>query len=266
VLIYLLITHVLLPLVLIVWLGLCTGNRGKFWLFRFGIVTAYCVFIAMVGVWGAISYYLPVLYALLYVSAVVRSYKKLRRNRRKRQRELIHHPQQATDDTEQYKQEKWVGTVKSSILVILLLLDGWVLWGYEPTQKAIELNFPLTGGIYYVWNGGHSPLINQCPFYAKQHYGLDIVKLNRAGVSTRSVPAGKLVSFEIFGEIVRSPCDGTVVNVVAGKNDHLQTGKLRELDTGNMVALQCAGVTLYFLHLQFGSVTVKPGQILNEGE
>ena len=141
------------------------------------------------------------------------------------------------------------GWVSSRILVCGLgaglfgVLTLKAAMGYlPPNAEPISLTFPLRNGTYFVANGGSDILLNahlktlkseRFHDYRGQSYGLDIAKLNSAGLCSPGLLPKDLERYEIFGETVYAPCDGTVVATANDQPDLTPPQADREHLEGN---------------------------------
>jgi hypothetical protein len=104
-------------------------------------------------------------------------------------------------------------------LVVLLRIPG-VYWHQPPAEAAVEIEFPLRGGVYSISHGGASTTLNYHYAYPNQTYAIDIVKLNVWGMRKKTISTpSKPEEYEIYGEPVYSPVDGTVIKTIDGKSD-----------------------------------------------
>lgn len=79
-----------------------------------------------------------------------------------------------------------------------LSLNALAIRGFFYAGTPIALAFPLRGGVYYVLQGGNSPLTN--PFHRTGpagRFALDIVKLNRLGNRARRLIPARLEDYGV---------------------------------------------------------------------
>jgi len=137
-----------------------------------------------------------------------------------------------------------------------------------PAAPALNLSFPLTGGTYYIANGGSGELTNAhvrtladgFGEYRGQSYAIDIVRLDDRGLRASVSGPVDPRRYVSFGEPVRSPCDGTVVGVENSAPDMTPPQRDRDRLAGNFVLLDCGSARVLLAHLRQGSVRVRPGQ------
>jgi hypothetical protein len=84
--------------------------------------------------------------------------------------------------------------------LIVLAAKGF---GYGD-QRAAELSFPLEGGVYYVAQGGNSPLLNYHNTNDAQRFALEVVKLNPAGTRALGIYPSDPARYAVFGEGIQA--------------------------------------------------------------
>lgn len=101
-----------------------------------------------------------------------------------------------------------------------------------------------------------------------QRYALDILRLNRLGTRAKGLYPKKLTQYEIFEDPVYSPCTGKVIEVRDDLPDLTPPQRDPENPEGNHVTLTCDGddARLLLAHLKRGSVSVKKGATVKEGQ
>ncbi|GGI45686.1 hypothetical protein GCM10008018_13400 [Paenibacillus marchantiophytorum] len=129
----------------------------------------------------------------------------------------------------------------------------------------MALPFKSTG-TYYILHGGKNEAINYHYTDLFQKHAIDIVKLNKLGATKRLFGSSHpLNEFEIYNEIVYSPLRGKVVKVVDDLID--QPYKSPDKDhLGNLVVIERQGVYVYLMHLKPGSIVVRSGDTVEEGQ
>lgn len=146
-------------------------------------------------------------------------------------------------------------------LSITALLIVWVA-----NVSAQDLSLPFNGR-WFVAQGGDTLNVNHHMRSQAQAYGVDFAKVG--GASQRELTRGTLTKVEDFfswGEPVLAPADGTVVSVVTNLPDNPIGTKDTVNAAGNHVVMRIAEERYVFLaHMQQGSITVKPGDIVQRG-
>ncbi len=124
------------------------------------------------------------------------------------------------------------------------------------------LRFPLEGTWYVLQGGGR--LINHHADIPEQRGALDLVALGPHGTRTR--PGHDLTAYAAYGRPVHAPCNGRVVSAATTFPDQ-RPGEIRyEPPYGNHVFLDTGREIIKMAHLRPGSVTVKPGDVVEEGQ
>lgn len=166
------------------------------------------------------------------------------------------------------RNQKW----SIGIYVVLSLVFGvynvFIFSGYTPEDQAIELEFPLKNGVYYVGQGGDHVHLNYHNAYPDQKYAVDIVKLNMLGIRASGVYPEQLNKYFIYGDELSSPCGGEIV----ASRDQLPDLTPPETDPehpkGNYVKINCENndADIYIAHMKEGSLTVEEGDTVQEGQ
>lgn len=243
-------SSVLLPLfsLLLLWRRPRVPRGG--WIATLLMAVGLCAFSLLAAPWGWFGFGARIVIAVLFVAAVVASLRRPVTEER---------PALVSD----------ASPLRAIVKVLIGVMFGSVALGvlraHAVPPGAIDLRFPLRDGTYLVQHGGSESAANIHAPDPQQRYGLDVVKLNRAGTRARGFYPRDLARYAIWGAEVLSPCNGTVVSAVDGLPDQ-RPGTLDPKNAaGNHVVLRCgdAGVTL--AHLQRGSVRVRPGAAVAEG-
>ncbi|MGL4540034.1 MAG: M23 family metallopeptidase [Candidatus Rhabdochlamydia sp.] len=143
-----------------------------------------------------------------------------------------------------------------------------VLVSSSRIPKAIHIDFPLKNGNYYILHGGNSLFTNHHREVDAQKYALDVIKLNRFGFRSKSVNAQILDDYNIYGDVIYSPCNGLVVEVVDDYSDLEPSIMDPEHPAGNYLTIEMpsSGTTVLLAHVQKGSFLVKKGDSVNKGQ
>lgn len=132
-----------------------------------------------------------------------------------------------------------------------------------PRNRAITLQFPLRGGVFYTAHGGAFPVLNNYhgAIVKAQSYACDFSQLNRWGTRALGIFPSRLDRYAIYGATVCSPGNGVILRTLHGLAD-MPPGQM-DLDNvaGNHVVIRLDGLdtNLVLAHLQNGSVSVKVG-------
>ena len=254
-----LVLQVLFALGLLAWLAFGRPESRTEWLLRSALVAGYLTATGVGGLWLILPWYTPVIYAGLFLAALLRS---------QRQWESL---PDFPGGPVGIAGPAMVGT----LLVLTVALASYILSGWRTPPGAVELSLPLRSGTYLVVNGGGNELINAHlktlegePFrpWRGQSYGVDIEKLNSLGLRARGFLPASLSAYEIFGEPVYAPCAGEVIVAKDGVEEMTPPEMDRRNMTGNHIILQCSSAWVVLGHLKKGSVEVVTGQPVTQGQ
>lgn len=157
-------------------------------------------------------------------------------------------------------------TSLASLLPIGIIVS--VLVSSSRIPKAIHIDFPLKSGNYYILQGGNSLFTNHHREVDAQKYALDMIKLNRFGFRCKAMNAQALDDYNIYGDMIYSPCDGMVVEVVDNHPDLEPSIMDPEHPAGNYLAIEMLSsqMTILLAHIQKGSFLVKKGDSVSKGQ
>jgi hypothetical protein len=239
-----------LPFLAVLWLWKRREEHWLDWLLALFITGALVLACFIATPWAMTSYYLRVLLPLLFLPAMYFSFRKLKAAA----------PYRVSNG-------RLRTALKLVVLLLLLPLDIMAVSTYFYPVAPVELRFPLQGGVYYVIQGGNSRLTN--PFHKsgsdnREAYALDIVKLNGSGNRATGVYPGGLDSYAIYNEMVYSPCDGEVIEMVDWILDNPIGDEGRS--PSNHLTLRCKGMRITLAHMERGTFLVQAGQMVREGQ
>jgi len=154
---------------------------------------------------------------------------------------------------------------------ILTLIFGAmsVLYFTGTTGKPdrVALSFPFKPGKYFVLQGGKGLPTNVFHFSLRGAvYAMDIVQLNEAGGRANKIFSRKLTDYVIFGDTIYAPCDGLVKRAYSGDPDNIPPAMNRGPKNTNQVLLETPGYYVFMGHLKMGSVVVREGQYVKQGD
>jgi len=160
--------------------------------------------------------------------------------------------------------------ILNAVAVIVLVAFGFFVWRDVTKEEvvavpadAVDLEFPLSGGQFYVmYSGPDDSLYGYVHTSLAEKYALDIVKDNGApqffGSTLENDPS--------FGTSVTSPCTGQVVWAQNNKPD-LPIGQKDPGAVANSVTIKCdAGFEVVMAHFKQGSVVVNVDQRIVAGD
>ena len=248
-----LLTHLLLPLTFIISLWRASFNSKLDWISQslFTLMLVIWAFLAIPWDWS--SYYLRFLWPLLLIPAVYSSWKKAK--------------------TLPFR-IPFTLSQKLSIgfnIVLFLFFGGYTIYslsGLTTKDTAIELEFPLKDGTYYVRQGGNSVSINYHNAYQSQQYAIDITKLNALGMRSTGIYPEKLNNYYIYGDKLYAPCAGLIVSARNDLPDSNPPKSDPKNASGNHVVIQCEQeeVEVLIAHMLEGSVAVTEGDRIKKGQ
>ena len=239
--------HVVVPLILIGTVAIKRQPNILFWLLTiltFGSILAYLW--ATVR-WEMVSIYFRPLFFILFLVALIFSYRRIRRP--------------------VSKPKKIVVALEAGIYLILLVLFSGLNWfsfkGYLTPENTIDLASPFRDGKQIILHGGASPFTNGHFHVKPQNHALDIVGLNALGMRSATFTGGEnLDNYAIFGQQIYSPIDGTIMVVVDKFDDQNPPVTDVEHLAGNHVLIESGGVEVLLAHLKKGSVLVNEGDFV----
>ncbi|HVG34852.1 MAG TPA: M23 family metallopeptidase [Pyrinomonadaceae bacterium] len=242
----------LLPFLSIAWLWKKRAKNRLDWALTLSLAGALSLLTFIATPWAFTSYYLRCVLVVLFALAAYFSFKKIKDSRH---------------ETPSSVGNRAVNAFKVILLLVLLSLDIAAISSYFYPSPSVELNFPFSNGVYYVIQGGNSVITN--PFHRtginnKEDYAMDIVKLNWTGNRATGIYPGALSSYAVFGETVYSPCAGEVIEVVDGVPDNPIGDEGHQ--PSNQVVIRCQGVRVTLAHMTSGSLLIRQGQTLKEGQ
>jgi hypothetical protein len=251
-----LLTQVLIPLALLAWFASRRQRSQSAWLIEAILVASYLVAIALAGLWLTLPWYLPLVYAALFVVGLLRG--------------------RPSADRWPASRAGWVGlALRSAAALLCAGLALYALAGRRPPVDTVELAFPLAAGTYLVAAGGGNSLINphletltleRARPYRGQSYGVDLVALDDWGLRASGLAPKDPAAYRIFGRSILAPCAGDVVASTDGLADLSPPTVDREHMAGNYVLLDCGGPWVLLGHMQQGSVQVQEGERVEIGQ
>lgn len=173
----------------------------------------------------------------------------------------------------------WSGLLVS---VVLLGLGGWfgaqaVEGRGAPPVPVVDISNPFASGHFLVASGGSHPLINahmrtldetveRYSAWRGQSYAVDLVGLGPWGLRARGWQPSDPFAYAIFGTTLLAPCSGTVVSSEGSLPDFDIPQQDTDNRLGNHVLLRCGDVEILLAHMRQGSVEVREGEAVTEGQ
>lgn len=170
-----------------------------------------------------------------------------------------------------WKKEKrparWRVMVNLFFSAILLTLSVLYFTGTTGKAGTIELAFPLRTGRYFVLQGGKGLPTNLFHYSLRGAiYAIDIVKLRSDGRRANAIFSHRLEDYEIFGDTLYSPCDGTVVRALGDDPDNIPPDMTRGAHNTNQVLIETKDSYVFLAHLKMNSIVVKEGDKVKQGQ
>ena len=255
--------HWIIPFILIVWTWRKNDTRWMGWILQIVVLASYTTFVFLMGTWMFASFYLRYLIVALSIAAAIRSFFKIRRL------QSAVRPGVWT----------WIGygaKLFASLLLVYLIVGAIRSHFYE--EEPVSLSFPFKNGVYTVFEGGNgraSSLMNY-HYGSSMHkgasvnrsmkYAVDVTKLSMWGNDANGILPRDNAKYAIFNEVLYSPCDGEIFDVVDKWDNNVPFGDKAPYNVGNHVVIKTSNFLVLMGHLQKGSITVKVGDRVTQGQ
>ncbi|MBO9728162.1 MAG: peptidoglycan DD-metalloendopeptidase family protein [Chitinophaga sp.] len=158
---------------------------------------------------------------------------------------------------------------RSNLILSALFISLSILYftGTTGTPDTVRLSLPFKSGKYYVLQGGKGLPTNVFHFSLRGAvYAMDIVQLNNYGGRANQIFSRNLHDYTIFGDTLYAPCDGQVARAYSDDPDNIPPNMNRGPKNTNQVLLETPGYYVFMGHLKKGSVVVKEGQYVKQGD
>lgn len=247
------ITHILLPLALLFWVGFSRASSRLSWLMILILTAAWLLTFHIVGAgWGWVGWIWPWVFWALLPLAAGRFY-----NRR----------WPYTPWIPPKKVGSIIGAVVLTLIALPLAVDTFRLPGAGNFEgEPLDLRWPLRGGTFLVLHGGGNELVNHHFTVPAQRYALDVLAVNAFGLRASGFLPDDLDSYMVWGTPILAPCTGEVLAAVDGLPDRPIMDPDPENLLGNYVTIFCKDATLLFAHIREGSVAVTAGDSVSAGQ
>ena len=245
------IFQIALPAAFIISLWRKTFHSKIEWAAEALMTIVYITWVFCGSTWDWFSYYWRYIWLILLFAAVFRSWQKGRSL-----------PVRIKFNNGQ----KWTMGVNVFLIFVFGLYSVWIFKGFTADGTAVELEFPLKSGAYYVGQGGNAVQINYHNEFIPQQYALDIVELNGLGMRAKGLYPKELDRYAIYGETLYSPCTGKIVEARNDLPDLIPPKADSKNPEGNYVNIACEGVNVLIAHMKEGSSAVKAGDSIEKGQ
>jgi hypothetical protein len=258
------LTQVVLPLLLLAWLALFPAAGWPARGLQLISVAAILLGIILVALWVMPPFWVPYVYALLFVIiTILHLIRGGLYERGLRQRSA------------------------TSSFILLLVAGLGLLGGYLafqalqgrvfPEEVVVDIEPPFAPGHYIVAHGGSTPMINvhlktldesvdrYLPWRG-QSKAMDIFRISPLGLHKEGWRPVEPSRYATFGVPVVAPCRGEVALVVDGHADMPVPEMDREHMAGNYVAIDCGNFFVILAHLRLGSIVVAKNDLVETGD
>lgn len=208
--------------------------------------------------WTAVNYYMRILPLALSLALLIRWLKPLRNS--------------------PWLPERTVTSLGLTILLLALIGSvGYVDYRVNQSTSLKNINqvpllsmFPVRTGLYTVINGGNGLYGWAMNAYStnwlgqsvegndEMDFAVDIIEIRTSGAAAKRILSKDFRDYEIFNELVYSPCVGEVISVEDG---HPEVSPLSPgAGAGNQIMIRCADFLITLSNLRNGSIDVTVGE------
>jgi hypothetical protein len=258
----LILTQILLPLALILWLLLAPLRNSLGVSLQILVTAIGLLAIARMGVWIFPPWWTIYLYGLLFILALVTVLRRVKSLRK--------------------LPSQWFGWIVIIVVVAFGVftsneaVQSWT-GQFPPPIPTVDLAFPLRNGNYLIVNGGSNIRINahlklldksvpRFQAYRGSAYGVDIIKIDPIGLRANGLLPSNPAAYRIYGEPVLAPCSGKIIKAVDG----LPNMTIPQIDAvnraGNHVILRCGNIDVLLAHFRPQSLSVRTGTVVQVGD
>ncbi len=245
--------HLILPALFLFWIFKSKARTKAQWFSIVALVGSYLLMMWQGGAgWGWFGHYWPSLFLVLFLVCVTMSWS--------RRKTLPWIPEKRI--------KPWLGLILLGAIAGLLALgvpSTFTARSY-PKEKAINLLFPLKGGIFHIGHGGSNETMNHHYPIPAQKYALDIEKLNGFGIRANGLMPTDLEKYVIFGNEVLAPCSGEVIASETSLKEMIPPEGDKENILGNHIVIFCNDMSVLLAHLKQNSVQLKKGDLVEQGK
>lgn len=147
----------------------------------------------------------------------------------------------------------------------------------DSNDEILNIAFPCKNGTYLITDGGDGSICSLMNYhykgsihgknntYKSMRFAVDIVEMKSNGRTVKSTLSNNNKDYEIFYKKVYSPIDGIVIDVKDDIEDNCPFPKKMPYNVGNHVVIKSSINYLVIGHLQKGSVSVKIGDTIKTG-
>jgi len=244
---------VIMPLLFIIILWKTSFKSKLQWLFDAIVTILFISWLTQAANWSWISYYLRYLWPIILLFAIYFSWKKVH------EKDFI---------LRYTRNEKFTILIYIFLIVVFGYYNVGTIKSYSVKYEAIDLQFPLQDGTYYIGQGGNHLLMNNHQNAPPQKYALDILKIHSFGNRAKGIYPKELEKYYIFDDDIVSPCTGKVVEMENELPDHIPPETDETNAPGNYVQMLCDHheADVYIAHMKRGSLAVAAGEVVEVGQ
>jgi len=257
--------QVALPLLVVAWLTFLPARSVVGLAVQIFAAAVFLLALALTAMWAIPVWWLPYVYAVLFVFAVALSL--FRKN-------VTARPKWRSDARD------WIGL---GVSVIFLVAGCWYLVLAlaarvpPPFATFIDVANPFGAGHYIVVQGGSRRLLNEhlrtldtgVERYAAwrgQSYAIDLVGIGDWGLRARGLQPPDPAAYAIFGARLHAPCTGVVLQARDGHPDFQLPDNDLVNRLGNHLILRCSAADIVLAHMRAGSILVETGDAVQVGQ
>jgi hypothetical protein len=257
------ITHLLIPLILILWTLGRSYTSAIAWGIQILILVAYAVFVFLMGSWAFANFYLRYVLLGLAIATALWSLIHLKGL------PLFVRPQMPG----------WIGYGAGIVvLAVLVYLTAGAVRSHFYDEAPVNLAFPFKNGVYAVFEGGNGRVSSLMNYHygasihkgarinLSMRYAVDITKLTRWGNDAAGFLPLQNEKYAVFNQVLYSPCDGKVSFIEDKWPNETPWSGNPPYNVGNHVLITSADFGVLMGHIQEGSILVKVGDVVKKGQ
>jgi hypothetical protein len=253
-----LLTQVALPVALLLWLALRPANSMAGLALQAVGIGAVLLALALVAQWAVPVWWLPWVYAALWLLSVLSVPIRM-----------------GSGGLPRLPAGLW-GWSGLALSVAFLGVGGvyaaQALSGRAlPPVEVVDISNPFGPGRYLVGHGGSNTLVNghlrtldtsveRFRPWRGQSFAVDFFGLGPWGLRAQGWRPADPAEYAIFGAELIAPCDGKVIETEGTRPDHDVPNEDLVNRLGNHVILRCGEAEIVFAHMRHGSIVIVAGQ------
>lgn len=242
---------VVLPSVLIYWLGFVKSSSIFNWIIKVLLAWAIFLFYSYALPWANLSLWIKYTLIILLITSTLWSLTKLKH-------------------VAFFEKKRILSWLKLAAQLLLLAMFSFNLntmfKGFHPPEgiSSLQLDTPLKQA--YISHGGDNVLINYHNVNKTQAYALDLLAIDSFGRSTKKMRSKNLEDYNIYKDTLYSPCTCTVVEIQNNLKDVEIGDSDKENAAGNHIIFEYQNHLIVYAHINQYSIMVKEGQTVKSGQ